>query len=146
MTPLLFIAGEASVKLRMELNTDQTISEQQAEEAIKFGVEFESTFPISAKRYIVAFFRKLLLQSQKLKQGFLAESLNQNIREQWQNLLSFLENNSRKVLDIQSGSITFHIFCPTQHSSEQLQNEIWLLDLKQKIENFLEYLGRCINI
>ena len=74
----------------MELNTDQTISEQQAEEAIRFGVEFESTFPMTAKRYIVAFFQKMLLQSRKLKQGFLAEHLNQEIREQWLELLSVL--------------------------------------------------------
>lgn len=51
----------------MELYINPVVAQEHIDGAIKFGVEFESTFAITAKKYIVDFFWKLL-QSQKLKQ------------------------------------------------------------------------------
>ena len=126
----------------MEFDTDSVVPNRLVDEAIKFGVEFESTFTISAKRYIVTFFQRLLLQSQKLKQGFLAQHLRPEITEMWLELLSILENTDRKVLDIQSGSITFKIFCASDSSSQQIRNDVWIQKLSQKMEKFIMQLGK----
>ena len=136
------ITQAACLKLEMEFDTDSVVPNRLVDEAIKFGVEFESTFPISAKRYIVTFFQRLLLQSQKLKQGFLAQHLRPEITEMWLELLSILENTDRKVLDIQSGSITFKMFCPSHSSTQQIRNDVWIQKLSQKMEEFIMQLGK----
>ena len=140
----IWISGDACERLEMEFNTDSVVPKIHIDEAIKFGVEFESTFPISAKRYIVAFFQKLLLQSRKLKQGFMAENLRPEVTNMWLELLSILENSNRKVLDIQSGSITFKIFCPSNRSSQQIRNDMWIQTLSQKTEELMALLGSWI--
>ena len=136
------IIEAACVMLQMDLNTNPGVSQEHIDEAIKFGVEFESTFPISAKRYIVAFFQRLLLQSQKLKEGFLAELLRPEVTKMWLELLSILENTDRKILDVQIGSISFKMFCPSELSFQQLNSAAWTLVLSQKVEELIMLLGK----
>ena len=129
----------------MELDTHSVVPKRYVDEAIKFGVEFESTFPTTAKEYIVTFFQRLLLQSQKLKQGFLVELLHPEVTRMWLELLSMLENNNRKVLDIQTGSITFKMFCLSELSFEQLSSATWTHALVQKVEELIILLGKLFN-
>ena len=67
---------DAANKLRLELNPDA----------------------VDVKKYIVAFFKKLLLQREKLDKGLLIEQVSPMITKMWQEVLSSLEEYNRKVV------------------------------------------------
>ena len=121
------------------------MSQEHIDTAIAFGVEFENTNqPLDAKMYLIAFFRKLLLQREKLDQGLLADQLKPSITKIWQEVLSCLEEKKRKIMDIQPGSVIFTLFCPTLESLLHLQSENWKEELLAKLQTFLKNLGNEI--
>ena len=130
----------------MELDADSVVDREHIDTAIKFGVELDPTGPVERKKYIVAFFQKLVLQREKLDQGLVMEHLKPEIIKMWQEVISILENSDRKVLDIQSGSVTFQMFCPTKHSLEQLNDEMRIRSLTEKMEKLLKLLGIDFNV
>ena len=93
----------------MEIQTDSIVSEKNIEAAKKFGVD--SSNLVEAKKYIIAFMKKLLLQKEKNYKNLLEAHLNPIITKLWQEVLSSLEERNRKLLNIQSGSLIFTIFC-----------------------------------
>ena len=89
--------------------------------AIKFGVEkIDGT---DVLKYIVAFMRKLLLQRVKVDKNVLENYLSPAVAKQCQEMLSTLEDKNRKLINIQSGSLIFLLFCPTRMSKLQVQDE-----------------------
>ena len=111
---------DAANKLRLELNSDA----------------------VDVKKYIVAFFKKLLLQREKLDKGLLIEQVSPMITKMWQEVLSSLEENNRKVVNVDPGSVIFTLICPTHTSCKQLQDETWKTRLEEKLRNLLRVLGK----
>ena len=107
--------------------------------AITFGVDIEN--PVDAKKYIISFLKKLLLQRQKIDKNLLEAQLNPTIATLWQEVLSSLEETNRKLVNIQSGSLIFTLFCPTNTSLQQLQDEKWKIKLQEKVDRLLNPLG-----
>ena len=132
------------MKWAVELNVRQTMSQEQADAAIEFGVEL-SDGQTDAKLYILAFLQTLLHQRQKLDLGLLANYLKPTIVKAWNEVLSILEARKRKVLNIQSGSLIFTLFCPTQESSRQLQDDTWIKTAIQKLQELIRTLGKRMN-
>ena len=66
---------------------------------------------------------------------------NPVITKLWQEVLSSLEDTNRKLINIQSGSLVFMLFCPNHDSLLQLQDEKWRIELQEKINKLLEALG-----
>ena len=97
--------------------------------------------PIDPKKYIIALFKKLLLQRDKMDQGLLKDQLEPAMAKMAQEVLSCLEDRRRKVLDVQSGSMTFTLFCPTQQAALQLQDVTWIHTLNRKITQLIKILG-----
>ena len=96
----------------MEIETDSIIKA-----AITFGVEPSNLPPyVDAKIYAIAFLERLLLHNEKVKKNLLKEHLNPVIATLWQEVLSSLEERNRKLINIQSGSLVFTLFCPTDNS------------------------------
>ena len=124
----------------MEIQTDSTISEQNVKTTIQFGVELSN--PVDAKKYIIAFLKKLLLQREKIDKNLLEAHLNPKLTKLWQEVLSSLEDTNRKVINIQSGSLIFTLFCATNHSLLQLQDEKWRTELQGKVDILLNALGK----
>ena len=123
----------------MEIQTDSVISEQNIKTAIQFGVELSN--PIDTKKYIIAFLKKLLLQREKIDKNLLEAQLDPKITKLWQEVLSSLEDTNRKLVNIQSGSLIFTLFCPTNTSLQHLQDEKWKINLQEKVDSLLNALG-----
>ena len=125
----------------MEIKTDSIISEQQIKEAIQFGTESSNLPQMDAKEYTITFMKRLFLHNEKVKKNLLEAHLNPVIATLWQEVLSSLEESNRKLIKIQSGSLIFTLFCPTGNSLQQLQDDKWRIDLKEKVEKLLEAFG-----
>ena len=132
------------IQLRLDLE-GVDFSPEGIEAAVRFGVQIHhEDKSVDAKTYVVAFFRKLLLQREKIDRGLLVEEINPRIARLWQEVLSTLEERKRKVLEIQSGSIVFTLFCPTKGSMKQLQDELWARTLTTRLEDLLQSLGKTL--
>ena len=130
------------IQLRLDLE-GADVSPEGVEAAVRFGVEIQHDDKVlDAKAYVVAFFKKLLLQREKLDHGLLAEEIQPNIAQLWQEVLSTLEERNRKTLEIESGSIVFTLLCPTKESMKQLQEEQWARTLTAKLEDLLQSIGK----
>ena len=125
----------------MEIETDPIISEQQIKDATQFGAESSNLLQMDVKEYAIAFMKRLLLHNEKVNKNLLQAHLNPVIATLWQEVLSSLEDNNRKLINIQSGSLIFTLFCPTGNSLLQLQDEKWRIDLQEKVEKLLKALG-----
>ena len=138
----VFFLDEAKVKLQMDIQTDPDliIPREHMDAAIKFGVEQIGTTDV--KKYIVAIMRKLLLQRAKVDQNILENYLSPEVLKQWEEVLSTLEDKNRKLINIQSGSLIFLLFCPTRKSRLQLQEENWRLETQNKMTELLKLLGK----
>ena len=123
----------------MEIQTDSVISEQNIKTAIQFGVEISN--PIDTKKYIIALLQKLLLQREKIDKNLLEVQLDPTITKLWQEVLSSQEDTNRKLVNIQSGSLIFTLFCPTNTSVHDLQDEKWRIKLQEKVDSLLNALG-----
>ena len=137
----IFSLEESCVKLQIEVQSDpnSVISQEHLDAAIKFGIE--KTDPSDTNKYVVAFIKKLLLQRVKIDQNLLDDYISPEVVKQWQEVLSSLEERNRKLINIQSGSLVFTLFCPTRESRLQLQDENWRLEIQTKIVELLKHLG-----
>ena len=124
----------------IQCDSDCIVPQEHLDAAIKFGVK--PTDGTDVKNYIMAFMRKLLLQRLKLDQNVLENYLSPAIVKKWQEMLSSLEERNRMVVNIQSGSLIFTLFCPTRESRLQLQHENCRIEIQQKIAELLKLLGK----
>ena len=138
----MLLPEEACLQLRidMESKSDTVIAEEHLEGAIKIGVETKEVTDIY--KYIIAFLRKLFFHRAKLEKSLLGKYLNPTIVIQWQEVLSTLEDKDRKLVNIQSGSILFMLYCPTQKSRLQIQDEKWRIEIQRKMAKLLKLLGK----
>ena len=126
----------------MELDSDSVVNEEHITTGEKFGIPLHSRdVPIEAKEYVLAFIHKLLLQREKLKMGLLTNYLQSGIAILWQEVLSTMENSDRKLVDIQSGSLVFTLFCPTISSVQELKDDSWIETFKLKMEHLVKKIG-----
>ena len=126
-------------ELEIDVHIDSDVSQEHIETAIRFVVEpFNEK---DAKKYIVAFFQKLLLQREKLDRGLLFDELKPSVVKMWQEVVSSLEEKNRKLVQVDHGSVVFTLFCPTTDSCRQLQDENWRGTLITKTEELLKSLG-----
>ena len=140
MHPIFFLE-ESCVKLQIEVQSDpnSVISQEHLDTAIKFGIE--KTDPSDTNKYVVAFIKKFLLQRVKIDQNLLDDYLSPEVVKQWQEVLSSLEERNRKLINIQSGSLVFTLFCPTRESRLELQDGNWRIEIQAKIVELLKHLG-----
>ena len=125
----------------MEIETDSVISEEHIKEAIQFGIEPSDLSQMDAKEYTIAFMKGLLRHNEKVKKNLIQAHLNPVIATLWQEVLSSLEDVNRKLTNIQSGSLVFTLFCPTNHCLQQLQDEKWRIKLQTQVEKLLKALS-----
>ena len=123
----------------MEIETSTVVSEKHIEEAKKYGIQ--SSDLTDTKKYIIAFLNRLLLHREKIDKNLFIAHLNLTVANLWQEVLSSLEDNNRKLINIQSGSLIFTLFCPTNHSILQIRNEKWKSELQEKMNKLLTALG-----
>ena len=128
--------------LEVELDSDSVVSPDHVDTAVKFGIDRNDLGnPTDAKKYVLAFIRKLLLQREKLGIGIQLDYLQSDIVTLWLEVLSMFENHGRKVVGVQSGSLIFTLFCPTVTSKRKLRDESWIKSLTSKMENFVKKIG-----
>ena len=123
----------------MEIETDYVVSDQHKKEAIKLGIQ--SSDITDTKKYIMAFLNRLLLHREKVDKNLIEAQLDPVITKLWQEVFSSLEERKRKLINIQSGSLVFTLFCPTKNSVLQIQDEKWKIKLQEKLKNLLKALG-----
>ena len=124
----------------MEIQTDSVITEQNVKTAIQFGVEL-CVDHVDSKKYIIAFLKKLLLQREKIDKDLLEAHLDPTIAKLWQEVLFSLEETNRKLVNIESGSLIFTLFCPNHHSLLQLRDSKWEIALQRKLDKLMNELG-----
>ena len=134
-------SDSACAELQIKLVTESEVSEEVINRARKFGVEFHNDCT-DPKNYLTAFLKKLLLQREKLKEKVLDEYLGEGTPQWWDELLTLLEEENRKLLNVEAGSIIFTLFCPTKESFEQMSDASWRRRVDCKLHELLEYLGR----
>ena len=131
-----------SIRLEVEFIEDSKISQDHLDMAVQFGINLDnSTTTNKAQKYVVAFFRNLLMQREKINEGLLTDYLKLEISEAWQEVLSSLEDRDRKLVDVQSGSLIFVLFCPNNSSLQQLKNEGWMNNLASNMKLLLKVIG-----
>ena len=131
----------------MEIETDSVISEEHFKAATVFGFQSSDFQHTDTKIFAIAFMKKLLLHNEKINRNLLDAHLNHLISKSWQEVLFSLEERNRKLVNIQSGSLIFALFCPTHNSLQQLQDEKWRIKLQAQVEKLLKTLGMLqINI
>ena len=123
----------------MDIQTDSIVSRKNAEATIKLGAESSDT--LDARKYIILFLKRLLLHREKIDKNLLEAQLDPTIAKLWQEVLSSLEDTNRKVINLQSGSLIFTLFCPKYKSLLQLQDERWGIELQGKVDKLLNALG-----
>ena len=126
----------------MEFIEDSKISLDHLDMAVQFSINLDnSTITNKVQKYVVAFFRNLLMQREKINEGLLTDYLKLEISEAWQEVLSSLEDRDRKLVDVQSGSLIFVLFCPNKSSLQQLTNEGWMTNLALNMKLLLKVIG-----
>ena len=127
----------------MQLDSKAVLAKEHLDKAVKFGVHLGSSdTPIDAEKYLLAFIQKLLLRREKLNLQFLTDYLDSSVVTAWQAVLSTLENSNRKLLDVQSGSLIFTMFCPTINSAQEVLAVLWIKTLAQNLEQFMHKIGQ----
>ena len=134
------LSDSSCIQLRMEIETDSVLSEEHVRAAIEFGLGPSDV--ADNKKYLIGFIKRLLLHREKVEKNFLEAKLNPVIEILWQEVLSSLEDTNRKVVNVQSGSVIFTLFCPTSNSLLQLQDERWKIRLQEKVDRLLNALGK----
>ena len=129
------------MELAIQLDIDTEVPQEAIDRARRFGVELGEQ-PNEPKSYVIAFLKQLLLQREKLKHGVLDQYLNPNIPRWWQNLLSSLEEKDRRLLKVETGSIIFTLFCPTEESFVQLKDKSWFSRVAKIVQEVLRSLGK----
>ena len=137
-----FFAEKAYVELEVgiECHADATLPQQHLDAAFKFGIEKIDASDV--KSYVVVFLRQLFLQREKISKQVMKSHLNPKIANHWQELLSTLEDKKRKLTNTQSGSLICTLFCPTQGSRLQLQDEAWRGEIHKKMAELLKLFGK----
>ena len=131
------------LQIDIQSHSDSAIPYEHVEAAIKFGVDQRDSS--DATKYIVAFLRKLFLPREKINEGLLKNYMNPAITKQLSEVFSILEDENRKLTNIQSGCLIFTMFCPTKISRFQIQDENWRIEVQKKITELLRLLGKlCI--
>ena len=139
----IFLTDTSCIRLEVKLDSDSDVTQEQMDIAIKFGVDLSNlSAPVDEEKYVLTFIHKLLLQREKIDRGQLTGYLQSGIATLWQEVLSALENSNRKLVDVQSGSLTFSLFCPTISSAQELRDESWIKILTQKMEQLLHKIGK----
>ena len=133
------ILDSACIQFEMEIQTESIVSEKNIEAAKKLCVE--SSDLVDAKKYVIAFMKKLLFLKEKSDKNLLETHLNPIITKLWQEVLSSLEDTNRKLINIQSGSLIFTLFCPNHHSLLQLRDLRWGIELQRKVDKLMNGLG-----
>ena len=134
------LSDSSCIQLRMEIETDSVLSEEHVKAAIEFGLGPSDV--ADTKKYLIGFINRLLLHREKVEKNLLEAKLNPVIAKLWQEVLSSMEETNRKVVNVQSGSLIFTLFCPTGQSLLQLQDERWKIELEGKINKLLNALGK----
>ena len=124
----------------MELDTDVEVPQEAIETARKFEVELGPN-PTDPRSYTIAFLKQLLVQREKVEHGVLNQYLNKDTPPWWKRLLSSLEEQNRKLLKVETGSIIFTLFCPTEESFMQLSNKTWRAGVVENLQGLLKSLG-----
>ena len=90
----LFISTEeACVQLELELETESSVSEEQFDTALRFGVNLEQD-STDVKKYIVAFLQALLLQREKLNLAYWTNTSNQPSKYSGKNSFLFFKTDA----------------------------------------------------
>ena len=85
----------------MELDSDSIVVQEHIDSAMRFGVGLGCRDnPIDAKKYLLAFVQKLLLQREKLDLEVLTDYIQSRTINLWKEVLSTLENSNRKLLGV----------------------------------------------
>ena len=116
------------------------ISEDSFKTAKKFGVRFHEDKE-NIQAFITDFLTRLLHQREKIDRRLLDEGLPDQVRANWERVLSFLEDKNRKVLDFTDGSLKFLLFCPTAESFGQLKEEQWKKETEHALLVLLNEIG-----
>ena len=139
--PIVFVAERLCKQLVIDVEIETEIPQELRDVANKLPLELNPDV-VDVKKYIVAFFKKLLLQREKLDNGLLMEQVSPVITKMWQEVLSCLEDKNRRIVKVDHGSIILILFCPTHTSCEQLQEKSWKTELEKKLRDFLRVLGK----
>ena len=128
------------MQLEMEFETQSVSKEDQMKASIQFGID--SSKIKNTQKYIVVLLKRLLLYKEKLEKNPVEIHLNPVIKKLWQEVLFSLEDTNRKLVNIQNENLVFILFCPTDNSLQQLQDEKWRIKLQEKVDKLLQKLGR----
>ena len=129
-------------KLVIRLDNNELMADEHLDGARAFGVELgDPKDPVTTQAYVVAYFRHLICQREKLDRGLLVDHVKPAIAEMWQKILASLEEGNRRVMDAGHGSLTLTLFCPTTESAEHLQDLEWKKSVSARLEEFLKLIG-----
>ena len=126
----------------MKLDSSSVVAQEHIDMAFKFGIDLTNiNAPIEAKKSVLAFIQKLLLQREKLQLGLLTDYIESDISILWREVMFALENSNRKLLSVQNGSLIFTLFCPTISSAQELKDESWIKTFTLKMEQLFQKIG-----
>ena len=125
------------LQMEMDSKPGSVIPQKHLDTAIKLGIQ--EIDGVDVKKYVVAFLRNFLLQREKIDNKLLTNYLNRVTIKQWQDVLFSLEDTNRKLVNIQSGSVVFTLFCPIRESRLQLKDETRKIEIQKKMAELLKF-------
>ena len=128
--------------INIHYDSNSMISKDSIETASKFGVHFHEEDKKNIQAFITAFLTRLLHLREKIDLRLLDKELPDPVRDNWERVLSFLEDKNRRVLDFREGSLIFLLFCPTADSFGQLKGQQWQNEFQNTLLLFLTEIGK----
>ncbi len=113
--------------MKLEFTSPAKVNEVAKEIAKKLHIKMETEDNISA------FVAHILYLHPKIVLGLLDSFLPADVEEAWVQLVSLLEENDRKMIGVDSGSLVFNVYCPTTEARELLKQ---LTDSDRLAESF----------
>ena len=145
LNTFFFLIESMNTELVIQLDNVQPMAAEHLDEARGFGVELDDPKDsVTTQEYVVAYFKHLICQREKLDSGLLVDHIRPDIAEMWQKLLSSLEERNRRVVGSGHGSLTFTLFCPTETSAEQLQDAEWKQTVSANIHGLFKFIGKYL--
>ena len=121
---------------------DTVVSQERIEAAVKFGVRIDNpNDPVTTQAYVVAYFKHLICQREKLERGLLVQTPSAICCRDVEGSAVVSRARGSQVGGCRARSLVLTLFCPTSHSAKQLQDDNWKREIMAQLTEFLSLLG-----
>ena len=145
MSNFIIFVGSHCAEINIEIDAD-ALPPDRIKDARRLGIQTNRLpRPIPAETFIRARFKKLIGQEKDDRNKVLTDEQCMK----WTRMISCLEDMDRKLLSVDPklpsvdrDKLTLILYCPSQHSAQQLQEPLWISTWEQEFTTMAHALGK----